>query len=81
MTTRKLLASVRAKHDFTPAERRRIRQSADISLREMAEALGVSHGAVFQWEKGRYAPQHGDNVKNYFRLLRQLREIVDAEDP
>jgi DNA-binding transcriptional regulator YiaG len=41
-----------------PADRKRIRKQARVSLREMAAALGVSHTSVRNWERGATPREH-----------------------
>ena len=56
-----------------PAERRRIREEADVTLRDVAAALGVSHTAVVKWEAGA-TPRKQRNA--YARLLDELQRIA-----
>ncbi len=68
-----LLDQVRARRRLpTPAERRRIRQKAGVSLREVAEVLGVSHSAVRTWEGGA-TPR--EQRAAYGDLLEELQRI------
>lgn len=56
MTTaqKELLERVRARRVLpVAAERRRIREAADVSQHELAKALGVSWTASYRWEKAR----------------------------
>jgi DNA-binding transcriptional regulator YiaG len=53
-----------------PSERRRIRETACVSLRDVARALGVSHTAVASWEAGATPREHH---AAYARLLEELR--------
>lgn len=50
--SRPLVARVRASQLPPPAERRAIRVGADVTLREIADELGVSRTAVLHWERG-----------------------------
>lgn len=54
------------------AEGRRLRQAAKLSLRDVAEAIGVTHGAVSYWESGSRVPR-GDVAERYAAFLRALR--------
>ena len=53
LTQSQLLEQVRARRSLPKAdERRRIREAAGVSLRDMAAVLGVSHSLVRHWELG-----------------------------
>ena len=66
-----LLERVRARRELpVAAARRRIRQAAGVSLRELADALGVSHAAVRGWEAGATPREHR---AAYAGLLEALR--------
>jgi transcriptional regulator with XRE-family HTH domain len=56
------------------AERRRIREAAGVSLRDVASALGVSHTAVAAWEAGATPREHRGS---YAQLLDEFSRIVD----
>jgi len=74
---RELLAKVRSARKLPfPHERRRIREQAGVSLRELAAAIGVSHVAIARWESGAQpaAPTH---VIAYGRLLGELRQLPE----
>ncbi|MGA7416491.1 MAG: helix-turn-helix domain-containing protein [Acidimicrobiales bacterium] len=47
-----LLVSVRDSRLPSPATRRRIRESAEVTIREAAEALGVAPMTYIRWERG-----------------------------
>jgi DNA-binding transcriptional regulator YiaG len=57
----------------TPRERRRIREQAGLSLREMAHAIDVSASAVALWETGKRQPR-GPRLAAYVILLTRLEE-------
>ena len=59
-----------------PAERRRIRETAGISLRDVAAAVGVSHAAVANWEAG--GMPRGKPRAAYVRLLDELKRLADS---
>jgi DNA-binding transcriptional regulator YiaG len=68
-----LLERVRSKRKLPVAsERRRIRRSAEVSLRDMATALGVSHTAVASWEAGATPREQRDA---YAQLLADLKRV------
>lgn len=56
---------------------RSIRLSANLSLAEVSETLGVSPATVLRWETGQRSP-HGEAAIAYGRLLAQL---VDQQRP
>jgi DNA-binding transcriptional regulator YiaG len=60
-----------------PAERRRIREAAGVSLRDVAAAVGVSHTAVASWEAGATPREHRTA---YLRLLEELHRIARDGD-
>jgi transcriptional regulator with XRE-family HTH domain len=69
-----LLQRLRARRQLpVPAERRRIRIAAGASLRDLANALGVSHAAVADWERG--ATPRGKRVA-YAALLEELKRMA-----
>jgi transcriptional regulator with XRE-family HTH domain len=59
-----------------PADRRRIREAAGLSLRAVAAALGVSHTAVANWEAGR-TPREQE-LAAYGRLLEELDRLASS---
>lgn len=63
---------VRAAQLPEPAERRRIRDAANCSLRRMAEELGVSIPTVHNWENGKDGPSL-ENAVAYRKLLDELK--------
>jgi transcriptional regulator with XRE-family HTH domain len=74
-----LLERVRSRRQLpAPAERRRIREAAGVSLRDVAAAVGVSHTAVAGWEAGA-TPREQRTA--YAELLAELRtEEVKPDD-
>jgi DNA-binding transcriptional regulator YiaG len=58
-----------------PRNRRRIRERAGISQREMAEALGVGLMTINRWERGLTRPR-GQQAVAYTSLLQQLKEAT-----
>jgi DNA-binding transcriptional regulator YiaG len=72
-----LLERLRAKRELPhPGERRRIREAAGASLRDVARELGVSHSAVRRWETTRAVPR--DSRIEYVRLLDELRRLGEV---
>jgi DNA-binding transcriptional regulator YiaG len=71
-----LLARVRSRRGLPlPAERRRIRERAGVSLRELATAIGVSHVAITRWEAGAQ-PANPAHAAAYGRLLEELKRVA-----
>jgi hypothetical protein len=61
-------------------ERRRIREGAGVSLRQLAAAIppsGVSPMAVVRWEAGA-TPRDPAHVRAYARLLDELNRLAEA---
>jgi DNA-binding transcriptional regulator YiaG len=72
-----LLDRVRTRRELpAPADRRRIREAAGVSLRDVAAAVGVSHTAVATWEAGATPREHR---AAYVRLLNELRRLLPDE--
>jgi DNA-binding transcriptional regulator YiaG len=69
-----LLADVRAIQLPRPSERQRIRTRAGLSLRAVAEALGVDPMTIWRWERGRQPRR--EHAIRYRRLLEALEEAV-----
>jgi DNA-binding transcriptional regulator YiaG len=70
-----LLEQVRSRRTLPPAaERRRIRERAGVSLRQMARAVDTSHAAVRGWEEGA-TPRRPEQRAAYARLLEELGRI------
>jgi transcriptional regulator with XRE-family HTH domain len=70
-----LLEQVRSRRKLPAAsDRRRIRKSAGVSLRDMAAALGVSHTAVASWEAGATPREQRDA---YAQLLADLKRLSE----
>lgn len=71
-----LVAAVRAaKLPPPPRERRRIRNVAGVSLRDAAQALGVTNLTVSRWERGIAEPKH-EHATRYRRLLDALTDAA-----
>lgn len=58
-----------------PSERRRIRESAGLTAREVAAAVGASHQAILMWEQGQRSPR-GDFLVRYVEALNAMREAT-----
>lgn len=74
MTESELLTRLRAKRALPPAaDRRRIREEAGASLREIARELGTSPTSVIRWERGASPRTH---TAAYARLLDELQRVA-----
>ncbi len=62
----------------TPQERRRLRQSAELSAIELATILGVSRQTIGNWETGRREPR-ADEALNYVKALDTLAALESQE--
>jgi len=70
-----IVALVRAAQLPPPAERRRIREAAGLSLDRMGKALGVTGPTVWNWENEKDGPSLENAVK-YRQLLDKLDQAV-----
>lgn len=70
MTSVVMLAQTRRL--VTSGEARRLRVAAAVSLREMANAVGVSPSTILRWERAERSPR-GEAAVRYGTLLDQLR--------
>jgi predicted transcriptional regulator len=76
---RELLERVRSRKALpVPAERRRIRERAGVSLRELGAAIGVSHVAITRWEAGA-EPADPRHLASYRRLLEELGRLPNGQ--
>jgi hypothetical protein len=73
-----LLEQLRSRRRLPPpAERRRVREAAGVSLRQLAAAIppnGVSVMAVVRWEAGA-TPRNLEHLRGYAELLEELRRF------
>jgi DNA-binding transcriptional regulator YiaG len=70
-----LVADVRQARLPRPTERRRIREAAGVSLREIAVALDVAPLTVLRWEQGKVTPRR-EHAVAYRSLLEGLEEAA-----
>jgi DNA-binding transcriptional regulator YiaG len=78
MKTSELLERARlASRLPAPRDRRRIRETAGASQRELASALGVSVMALNRWERGLTKPR-GAHAAAYASVLEQLEDAKTA---
>jgi len=52
---------------------RRVRLASNVSIAEVADAIGCSKSSVLRWETGRMRP-HGAHALAYGQLIRRLME-------
>lgn len=64
----------------SPQERRRLRESAELTHREVAADIGVSPSTVRSWENGRTQPR-GRKRKAYARFLTRLATSASPAGP
>jgi transcriptional regulator with XRE-family HTH domain len=57
-----------------------IRQQAGVSLRDMAEAMGVTQPTITRWELGLRSPERGPHLNAYLAVLDQLMDEVWKAD-
>jgi DNA-binding transcriptional regulator YiaG len=70
-----LLERLHTRRQLPPkSERRLIREAANVTLRDVALALGVSHTAVQKWEDG--ATPREPLKSDYARLLKELKDVA-----
>jgi DNA-binding transcriptional regulator YiaG len=58
----------------SPEERRRLRESAGVTVAAVAAVVGVSRAAVTRWEAGERSPR-GDHVHAYIDVLSRLKRM------
>jgi transcriptional regulator with XRE-family HTH domain len=75
-----LLERLRARRALpAAAERRRIREAAGVSIRQLAEALDVSPMAPVRWEQGAM-PRDPRLVREYGELLVELERLAPSPE-
>lgn len=74
MNTSALEKLVLVRQLASSGEARRRRQDADLSLSEIAEAVGVTTGTVWKWETGLRRPNGAAAIK-YLSLLDRLGSL------
>lgn len=72
-----LLMRVARRTSWTAERRVAARTNVGVSTRELGAALGVTHAAVANWEKGRYNPQKWEQEDAYFDALEKLEALRD----
>jgi DNA-binding transcriptional regulator YiaG len=77
--TEALLGQLRAQRGLPPPnERRRIREAARVSHRQLGDAIGVAPMTIWRWEAGT-RPRDPNHLHAYGRLLDELRHLGDGE--
>jgi transcriptional regulator with XRE-family HTH domain len=75
-TVDRLRASIRAREALPPPARRsEIRKQAGLTLQEVADAVGVTFGAIWNWENGIRQPR-GQHLANYIEALGVMAEAA-----
>lgn len=66
-----------------PAERRRIRRRAGVSLRSAAEVVGVSRQSILDWERGEVKPllEHAIAYRELLRCSLSTRSRSGSRHP
>lgn len=73
-TADRLRASIRARQALpSPARRSELRKTAGLTLQEVADAVGVTFGAIWNWENGIRQPR-GEHLRRYVEAL----DVMDA---
>jgi DNA-binding transcriptional regulator YiaG len=69
--TSRVLKLARARRLSTTGEARQVRLAQGLSLRDVAEAVGVGVTTLWRWEQARNSP-HGEAALRWVDLLDQL---------
>lgn len=70
-----VLARVRIHQGLpTPAERRRLREAANLTKTEIAKAVGATRQAVTSWEAGTRTPRK--YLERYVEVLNALKGVA-----
>lgn len=72
MGSKELVRLVRVRRMVGDGTARQIRKEAGLTIREVADAIDVSTGAVHHWESGRRVPRGSAQVLRYGALLEAL---------
>jgi DNA-binding transcriptional regulator YiaG len=73
------LLSAQDRQDLpAPAERGRLRRAADLTQRQVADALGVRTETIWAWERGRSEPRPPHRAA-YAHLLEQITARLATE--
>ena len=72
-----LVEELRATRLPSPAVRRRLREEAGLSLRDVARVLGVAPMSVHRWEAGIVKIKR-ENARHYREFLDALQEVSSS---
>jgi transcriptional regulator with XRE-family HTH domain len=75
MTVSPLVKLVTVRAAAQSGRTRQIRLAAGLSLRELADAVGVGASTLYRWETGDRRPR-GDAALRYAELLNELAEAT-----
>lgn len=73
-----LLRLVELRVALSSGEARRLRESHDLSLGEIARAVGMDQATIWRWENGTRKPREGASALAYADLLADLRKRSDS---
>lgn len=59
---------------------RQLRESAGLSLQEIADVVGVTQASISRWELGQRKPR-GEAAVRYGRLLQTLANLPEMREP
>jgi transcriptional regulator with XRE-family HTH domain len=74
MDTKRILRLAAARRHAATGTGRTIRQRANVSMREVAEAIGSSEPTLSRWETGQRQP-HGEVAVRWAELLAELAAL------
>lgn len=77
MTNSQILLLARARRLASSGDGQRIRTGADLSLSEVADAVGVNITTLWRWEHGERSPR-GEPAARWARLLDELERGIPA---
>ncbi|MCU1591669.1 MAG: hypothetical protein JWP11_2925 [Frankiales bacterium] len=77
MTSHEIVLLVRVRRLAKSGEAQALRLAAGLSLREVADAVGISHSNLWRWEAGKRAPR-GPAAVAWARLLDELATAQKA---
>jgi len=61
----------------TPHQRKVLRETAGLTIRQLATVVGCSHSAIARWEAGDRTPK-GDRRKAYAAALAELAALEET---
>lgn len=80
--TENLLAKARLQRMIKAGEPRAIRQSAGVSLRDVARAIrrDLEASTLLTWEEGLHWPRRVNDMLAWLRILDELRAVMGPEE-